>query len=161
KHETVPRRLLVTLLAISTAAATPALAGNGHGNGHATGHKWDAPAPDNWPGHGSDPTNPAGCDPIDGAQCLLPYPNDWFTKPDPSSATGRRLDLNALAMPRNVAGKPVEPQEWNRSDGFSAGAQILTVVPKMTKNDDIALSGIPPVTSLGMNDDPTVDPGVI
>src|SRR3954464_2668737 len=148
------------------AAATPALAGtgHGHGNGNGNGHgkpTWTAPEPDNWAGHGVDPTNPAGCDPIDGAQCLLPYPNDWFTKYDPSSATGRRLDLNVLAMPRNVAGKPVEPQEWNRSDGFSAGAQILTVVPNMTKNDDVAASGIPPVTNLGMNDDPTIDPGVI
>jgi hypothetical protein len=163
KHDSVPRRLLLTLLALSTAAATPALAGNGHGHGHANGQTptWVAPQPDDWAGHGVDPTNPAGCDPLDGAQCLLPYPNDWFTKPDPTSATGRRLDLNALAMPRNIEGKPVEPQEWNRSDGFSAGAQILTLVPGMTNNDDIAASGIPPVTNLGMNDDPTVDPGVI
>ena len=41
------------------------------------------------------------------AQCLLPYPNDWFTRHDPTSATGRRLDLNVLAMPRNVEGKPI------------------------------------------------------
>jgi hypothetical protein len=162
KHEAVPRRLLLTLLALSTAAATPALAGNGHGNGPGNGHSkayvWHD---DQWAGHGTDPTNPAGCDPLDGAQCLLPYPNDWFTKYDATSATGRRLDLNVLAMPRNIEGKPVEPQEWNRSDGFSAGAQILTLVPGMTKNDDIAASGIPPVTDLGMNDDPTVDPGVV
>jgi hypothetical protein len=84
---------------------------------------------------------------------MLPYPNDWFTTSDGTSPTGRRLDLNVLAMPRNAAGKPIEPQEWNRSDGFSAGAQILTVVPGMTKNSDLAPSGLPPVTDLGMNDD--------
>ena len=28
-------------------------------------------------------TNPKGCDPIDPAQCMLPYPNDWFTRPRP------------------------------------------------------------------------------
>ncbi|HET7531401.1 MAG TPA: hypothetical protein VFJ98_10620 [Mycobacteriales bacterium] len=161
----MPRRLLLTILALSTAAATPALAGAGSGGpGHGHGHgpkAWVAPPPDNWAGHGADPTNPAGCDPIDPAQCLLPYPNDWFTKPDASSATGRRLDLDLLAMPRNIEGKPVEPQEWNRSDGFSAGAQILTLVPGMTKNADIAASGIAPVTDLGLNDDPTVDAGAI
>ncbi|HMC68123.1 MAG TPA: hypothetical protein VKJ07_03115, partial [Mycobacteriales bacterium] len=148
----MPRRLLLTLLALATAAATPALAGNGngHANGHTKAYVW---RDDHWAGHGVDPTNPAGCDPIDGAQCLLPYPNDWFTRPDPTSATGRRLDLTALAMPRNVLGKPVEPQEWNRSDGFSAGAQILTVVPGMTKNADLAPSGLPPVTDLAMNED--------
>ena len=111
---------------------------------------WQAPPPDHWSGHGFDPSNPAGCDPIDPAQCLLPYPNDWFTKPD-SSATGRRLDLTLLGMPRNTAGKPIETQEWNRSDGFSAGAQIITDVPGMTKNSDLIPSGLPPVTNLGMN----------
>src|SRR4051794_12419736 len=159
---------LVAVLCAAAAIATPVFAagnGNGHqdGSGHqggAHGH-WVAPARDNWAGHGSDPTNPQACDPLDPAQCMLPYPNDWFTKPDATSATSRRLDLNVLAMPHNVAGKPVEPQEWNRSDGFSAGAQILTVVPGMTKNEDIAASGIPPVTNLGTNDDPTVDPGVV
>ena len=104
----------------------------------------DSPAKDNWAGHGIDPTNPAGCDPIDPALCMLPYPNDWFTKPDASSATGRRLDLSVLAVPRNAEGKPIQPDEWNRSDGFSAGSQILTVVPGMTKNEDLAPPGCRP-----------------
>ncbi|MHB8572972.1 MAG: hypothetical protein ACYDAY_08460 [Candidatus Dormibacteria bacterium] len=112
---------------------------------------WVPPAADNWAGHGLDPANPAGCDPLDGAQCMLPYPNDWFTRPDPASATGRRLDLVLAGMPRNAAGQPIETQEWNRSDGFSAGAQILTLVPGMTSNADLAPSGLPPVTDLGMN----------
>ncbi len=122
---------------------------------------------DNWGGwsDAANPgfaTNPAGCDPLDSAQCLLPYPNDWFTRHDPTSATGRRLDLNVLAMPHNAEGKPIEPLEWNRSDGFSAGAQILTVVPGMTSNADLAPSGLPPDTNLAMND-PAVnpDPGVL
>jgi len=125
-----------------------------------TGHVQKDPSVDGWGGHGIDPANPAGCDPIDPAQCMLPYPNDWFTKPDASSATGRRLDLTVAAMPRNAEGKPIEPQEWNRSDGFSAGAQILTVVPGMTSNSDLAPSGLPPVTDLSLNDSLT-DPGVI
>src|SRR3954463_5641299 len=153
------RRLpLVAVLCAAAAVATPVFAagnGNGNGNGHpdGMGHgRWVAPPRDNWAGHGVDPTNPQGCDALDPAQCMLPYPNDWFTKPDASSATGRRLDLNVLAMPRNAAGKPIEPQEWNRSDGFSAGAQILTVVPGMTKNADLVPSGLPPVTNLAMNE---------
>jgi len=121
---------------------------------------WTPAPPDKWQGHGTDPSNPAACDPIDPAQCMLPYPNDWFTKPDPSSATGRRLDLDLLAMPRNAAGKPIETEEWNRSDGFSAGAQILTVVPGMTSNADLIPSGLPPVTDLALNDS-LRDPGVL
>src|SRR4051794_17067788 len=153
------RRIALLTMAALVAVGSPALA-----KGHA--HGWVPPADDHWGGHGTDPANPQACDPIDDgpgqqAECMLPYPNDWFTKPDPSSATGRRLDLNALAMPRNIEGKPVEPQEWNRSDGFSAGAQLLTVVPSMTKNEDVAASGIPTVTNLGRNDDAALDPGVV
>src|SRR5947209_3943232 len=155
KYVVVMRRLpLVAVLCAAAAVATPVFAagnGNGHQNGSSHGH-WVAPPRDNWAGHGLDPANPQGCDPLDPAQCMLPYPNDWFTKPDASSATGRRLDLNVLGMPRNAAGKPIEPQEWNRSDGFSAGAQILTLVPGMTKNADLVPSGLPPVTNLAMND---------
>jgi hypothetical protein len=160
-----PRRILAAAIVAATTVGTPVLASTGHGtDGHGTdghGHGgWVAPPDDHWAGHGVDPTNPAACDPLDPAQCMLPYPNDWFTKPDPTSATGRRLDLDVLGMPRNVEGKPIEPQEWNRSDGFSAGAQILTYVPGMTSNADLVPSGLPPVTDLGMNDSPN-DLGVV
>jgi hypothetical protein len=69
------------------------------------------------------------CDPIDTAACLLPYPNDFFTIASPTTASGRRLNLSALAMPTNVAGKPIDPTEWNRQDGFSPGSPIMTRVP--------------------------------
>src|SRR5213080_471190 len=149
------RRMLVLVVSALLAIALVPQIGHAAGNG-----KWKNYDNDNWAGwqDTSDPgalaTNPQGCDPIDPAQCMLPYPNDWFTKPDSTSATGRRLNLNVLAMPRNVEGKPIEPQEWNRSDGFSAGAQILTVVPGMTKNSDLAPSGLPSVTNLAANSDP-------
>ncbi|MHB8439068.1 MAG: hypothetical protein ACYDD4_07890, partial [Acidimicrobiales bacterium] len=96
-------------------------------------------------------TNPQGCDPIDPAQCMLPYPNDWLTRPDPTSATGRRLALNVLAMPRNIAGKPVDPTAWNDSDGFSAGSTMLTFVPGMTKNADLQASALPTDTNMALN----------
>ena len=163
------RRLPVAAVAVALAMAAPALAigaGQSGDKGKKPGHEkaWVAPADDQWAGRSGNPTDPIGCDPIDDtpeqAPCMLPYPNDWFTKPDPSSATGRRLDFNPLAMPRNVAGKPVETQEWARSDGFSAGSQILTYVPGMTKNENLVPSGLPPVTDLGMNDNPD-DLGVV
>ena len=43
--------------------------------------------------------------------------------------TGRRVNLSPLALPTNVAGKPWDPTEWNRNDGFSPGSPILTHVP--------------------------------
>lgn len=124
----------------------PALAANG--SAKASSHGWVNHDTDRWGGWSdtSNPglaTNPKGCDPIDPAQCMLPYPNDWFTRPDSTSATGRRLDLNVLAMPHNIVGKPIDPSAWNASDGFSAGSEILTVVPGMTENSDLGASRLP------------------
>jgi hypothetical protein len=154
---------LVTILTLLVALG----AAGGAGAAPGASSKWVNHDADNWGGW-SDPanpgfaTNPGGCDPIDPAQCLLPYPNDWFTRHDPTSATGRRLELSLAGMPRNAEGKPVEPPEWNRSDGFSAGAQILTVVPGMTRNADLVPSGLPPATDLAMNEPANnPDPGVI
>ncbi|MEA2645831.1 MAG: hypothetical protein QOE92_914 [Chloroflexota bacterium] len=145
--------LFLTLLAAMVVTLVPVGASAGLIAPKGTGPlaAWVPPPSDSWQGHGVDPKNPQACDPIDPAQCMLPYPNDWFTKADPSSATGRRLDLVIEGMPRNQYGKPIEPTEWNRSDGFSAGAQVLTYVPGMTSNDDLVPSGLPPITNLGAN----------
>jgi len=82
------------------------------------------------------------CDPIDPHACLLPFPNDYFTVADPTTATGRRLNLSPLSMPRNLAEKPIDPSEWNRNDGFSPGQMALTYVPGLSA----AKTALPPIT---------------
>ncbi|TYC11901.1 hypothetical protein FXF65_25740 [Actinomadura syzygii] len=84
-----------------------------------------------------------GCDPIDPAACLLPFPNDWYTVADPSTPTGRRVHLSTTLT--NALGAPVKPDEWNRSDGFSPGSMLLSRVPGV----DLARSGAAPVTDIG------------
>jgi hypothetical protein len=69
------------------------------------------------------------CDPLDRALCLLPFPNDRFTRADPTSATGRRVHFLPIEMPRSILGKPIDPTEWNRNDGFSPASMVLTFVP--------------------------------
>lgn len=69
------------------------------------------------------------CDPLDTADCLLPFPSDFYTVADPRTDTGRRINLSLLSMPANTAGKHVDPSEWNRNDGFSPGMPILVHVP--------------------------------
>ena len=71
------------------------------------------------------------CDIIDPAVCLQPFPNDYFTVRDPQTATGLRVNLNILSMPSNKAGKPIDPSDINRNDGFSPGSPIVTRVPGM------------------------------
>ena len=159
------RRALKTLGVVAAALlalSTPALAASTHHGPDS--HGWTNYDTDHWGGRSdlSVPglaADPQGCDPIDPAQCMLPYPNDWFTKSDPTSATGRRLDFNVAAMPRNTAGRPIDPSEFNRSDGFSAGSTILTLVPGVTKNSDMAASGLP--TDLDMAANGGEDLGVI
>src|SRR3954470_18701038 len=71
----------------------------------------------------------AKCDNFDPAVCLQPFPNNYFTKSDAGSKTGLRVDFKLTDMPRNVAGKPIQPRQWNRNDGFSPGSLITTYVP--------------------------------
>jgi hypothetical protein len=94
---------------------------------------------------GTVPTVASACDPIDPSACMLPFPNDVFTKPDRSTPTGRRIAFSVAEMPRNVAGKPIDPTDWNRADGFSPGSQITTFVPGL----DLAKTGAVAITDIG------------
>src|SRR5688572_5210514 len=83
------------------------------------------------------PSN-VGCDPIDPQACLLPFPDDFFTVADSNTDTGRRVNFSIAAMPRTGTevteggeGKPMDPTEWNRNDGFSPGSMVMTYVPEI------------------------------
>ena len=103
-----------------------------------------------------------GCDLLDPAHCLYPFPSDQFMVPavegTPQSVakggTGKRVNFNPAAMPRNAAGKPIDPTEWNRNDGFSPGSMILTYVPTIGTVKDAAgkplgpIKGAVPLTDL-------------
>jgi hypothetical protein len=52
--------------------------------------------------------HPPKCDDLDPAVCLQPFPNN-FTTPAAGSATGLRVHFTLSPMPRNVAGKPIQP----------------------------------------------------
>ena len=97
-----------------------------------------------------------GCDMLDPAHCLFPFPSNQFTKiasPDSVQASerggsGRQVNFNILGMPRNTAGKPIDPREWNRNDGFSPGQMITTFVPDLAANDDGTVPGAPRLSHL-------------
>ncbi|WP_335939471.1 hypothetical protein [Streptomyces sp. PTD5-9] len=85
------------------------------------------------------------CDPLAPAECLLPFPNDWYTRPDPGSGTGRRVAFGSAGLPRPASGAPIDPTAWNRSDGFSPGSTLIAHVPGV----DLAATGAAPLTDLG------------
>jgi hypothetical protein len=90
----------------------------------------------------------AACDPLDPAVCLQPWPNDFFTVGDATTDTGKRLNLQLLDMPRNVAGNPIRPDEWNRNDGFSPGQKIVTKVPGLETPEAFSRTGAVPITNI-------------
>ena len=94
-----------------------------------------------------EPPGTGACDDTDPASCLLPFPNDRFTRADPSTPTGRRLDLPAAEMIANKTGTRIDPTEWNRDDGFSPSSIGLTVVPRL----DVAASRLPPQTDIAQS----------
>jgi hypothetical protein len=88
------------------------------------------------------------CDFTDPAVCLYPWPNDYFTKRDAATPTGRRLNLKAASMPRNKDGKPISPVDMNRADGFSPGSMLLTKVPGLDSLQAAQRSKLPPIGDL-------------
>jgi hypothetical protein len=65
------------------------------------------------------------CNPVGGPSCLMPWPSSAYLVPDPSTATGFRVALPTEAMPTNVDNIVVDPEPWNRFDGFSPSGAIL------------------------------------
>ncbi|HEY1077660.1 MAG TPA: hypothetical protein VGE51_13300 [Fontimonas sp.] len=121
-----------------------------------------------------------GCDLLDPANCLYPFPNNHFTvaaadgsiQSAAQGGTGRRVNLQLTATPRNVAGLPVNPAEWNRNDGFSPGALLMTYVPALSltatydlpaeqigiANPALSLRADAPVLVLEVPESPTAAP---
>jgi hypothetical protein len=90
----------------------------------------------------------APCDPLDPAHCLFPFSNDYFSVGDVSAPSGRRLSFARDAMPTSVEGVgaiQVDPQKWNRVDGFSVGPTLLFQNEQL----DLAMSAATPLTDLG------------
>jgi hypothetical protein len=100
------------------------------------------------------------CDPIDPADCMFPFPNDYFTREVAAPAadraagyTGRRIDFNLLSMPRNRFGVPINPLDYGRNDGFSPGNMIITHVPGLNSQAAFDRTGAVPITDIGRYDD--------
>ncbi|HEY2477162.1 MAG TPA: hypothetical protein VGI17_00355 [Solirubrobacterales bacterium] len=81
--------------------------------------------------------------------CMLPFPDDYYTVPDPGSATGRRVNFKTEGTPANVAGEHVEAGPYNEADGFSPGSVILLKVPGIETTADVAATGATPINHLG------------
>ncbi len=74
-------------------------------------------------------TKPAAdCQPFASKPCLLPFPNNLFTRKDNSTPTGLRVHLPLAAMPVNTKGQRVGVGPYDRNDGFSPGSAVIVHV---------------------------------
>jgi hypothetical protein len=99
----------------------------------------------------------ADCDFIgqqQGSLCLLPFPDDYYTAADPSTATGRRIDFHAAAMPANAGGTHIDPGPYLRNDGFSPGQGIVLKVPGLDTAAAQQQTGAAPLNHLGRYSEP-------
>jgi hypothetical protein len=72
--------------------------------------------------------SPPGCEVLNGAECLLPYPSTHLLVPA-DTATGFRLNLPPEGMPR-VNGPPIAVEPYNEVDGFSPMVHVLMHFPE-------------------------------
>lgn len=154
-------RLLVAAAALAAALvivmagglATAARPSHPHGHWHWHGK----PGPGHSHGRPNrlppiDMTNAENCDFIaepGNALCMLPFPDDYYTVPDSSSPTGRRVDFKTEGMPANALGSHIAADPYNASDGFSQGATILLKVPGIDTAADVSATGATPINHIG------------
>src|SRR5690348_15852626 len=81
-------------------------------------------------------------------QCMLPFPDDYYTKADPTRLTGRRIDFRELATPTNAIGQHIEVAPYNAADGFSPGSVIALKVPGIETTVDVKAMHAVPINHL-------------
>ncbi len=84
-----------------------------------------------------------------GSMCLLPFPDDFYSVADSSTATGRRINLQTGAMPANVSDVHIDAAPYDRNDGFSPGQPIVLRVPGLDTPTALANTGAVPINHLG------------
>jgi hypothetical protein len=101
----------------------------------------------------AEPPTEAKCEFISSpntSECMLPFPDDYYTKADPTSPTGRRLDFRELAMPKNAKEVPIEAAPYNAGDGFSPGSAITLRIPGIQTAADLAATHAVPINNLNL-----------
>jgi hypothetical protein len=82
------------------------------------------------------------------SECMLPFPDDYYTKVDPTSPTGRRIDFRELATPTNLSSQHIEVAPYNTGDGFSPGSVITLKIPGIETTADVAATHAAPINHL-------------
>ncbi len=90
-----------------------------------------------------------------GNACLAPFPNDFYTREDPTSETGKRLDLDPESTPENSEGVHVSVVPLNQSDGFSPGPLLSVKIPGLDNQPAFDQSGIVSIKEMSRTYEPS------
>ncbi|WP_144779452.1 hypothetical protein [Marinobacter maritimus] len=112
---------------------------------------------------GFDIASASYCDHTVQGHCMYPFPNNFFTQNDELTSTGLRVNFQLAGMPvaapidlpaspadnryvpvKTTEPTPINPEQWNRNDGFSPGSMLLAHLPGI----DLAATGAAPLTDL-------------
>ncbi len=91
----------------------------------------------------------ADCQPFTSTPCLLPFPNNLFTVPDKTSATGVRVHLPQNAMPVNKKGARISVAPYDGNDGFSPGSAIIIHINGLDNAGAFAKTNPAPLSNIG------------
>jgi hypothetical protein len=106
-------------------------------------------------------SNPARCDFLDTSECLYPFANDYYTRPDSSTETGKRLDISPETTPINIQEQRIDVTDINRGDGFSPGNMIVLKIPGLDTPAAFENNNLVPITDTGSYTDPAASVVVI
>ena len=85
------------------------------------------------------------CDPLLPGYCALPWPSNKFLVKDATRKTGFALNFGATSLPINVGGVAVNPEPYQRLDGYSITSPLLVVFP------GVDISQMAQQTSVGLS----------
>ncbi|MDX2013953.1 MAG: hypothetical protein SFW67_27395 [Myxococcaceae bacterium] len=73
---------------------------------------------------------PAGCQPLlaPSGECFLPYPSDFFRRPDSAQPSGFTVRVSEAALPKSKAGQPYDVTLETPIDGFSTVPTIVAML---------------------------------
>ncbi|MBA3451603.1 MAG: hypothetical protein H0T42_00740, partial [Deltaproteobacteria bacterium] len=73
-----------------------------------------------------DLATPDNCNPLGGSRCIAPWPSSVYEVDDATTETGRRLAVPTNTLPTNIDNIAFDPTPYNRHDGFSSSAPMIT-----------------------------------
>ncbi len=85
--------------------------------------------------------------------CMMPFPSDFYTAPDGTSPTGKRISFPEGGMPENGSGIAIDPTSYLDSDGFSQGQGIVLKVPGIDSPEALEANDFVGLDDLGRYSD--------